>query len=320
MACCKKAKVQKKANKAFGKAQKTTNKKAQHFTKVANKQAAVAGKKLENLQHTVADRVQDGIEKATPVLEDATAKARLKAGVLAAVAADKLNDVEVPEQAQALAAKAGYSKRDLKKARKNAVKSANAFAKQQKKANKKSGKGLLLTGLLSAAGVAGYAAYKASRPVEDPWKTPIKPATETKTAAPVVATESKAPKAETKPAVKTETKTAAAPKKTDDAPVVTPKTVAETAPATPSVTPIVTNKSADPDSDISRREAGNTPGATTQEKGSDDVVAQTSKAPVGKVNNAAPATDAAENSPLTKNKPSTSRHLDDKKNTDPKQK
>lgn len=336
MACCKKAKAQKKASKAFGKAQKNTNKKAQHFTKVANKQAAVAGKKFEDFQNTVTDRVHEGIEKATPVLEDAASKARVKAGVLAAVAADKLNDVEVPEQAQTLAAKAGYSKRDLKKARKNAVKSANAFAKQQKKAGKKTNKGLLLTGLVVAAGSAGYAAYKASRPVEDPWKTPVKPATETKTVSPVTpqtATETKSanaaapvtPKtvAETKPA--TETKAPASAPKPATAPKVVTETKASATKNTSGAAHAAPKKSADPDSDTSRREAEKkaaNPAATTREKSSEEIVAQTSKAPVGKANNAAPATKAAQNSSYTNNKETTSSKLNEEgvEAKDPKKK
>ncbi|WP_346845709.1 hypothetical protein [uncultured Rothia sp.] len=251
-------KAQKKAEKTFIKAKKTTGKKAEKLNKVATKQAAVAGKKFEDFQHTVADRFQEGIDKATPVLEDAASKARLKAGEFASVAAEKLNEVEVPTQAQALATKAGYNKRDLKKTQKQAVKAANKFAKEQKKAAKKPGKGLLIVGLLVAAGVAGYAAYKASRPVEDPWKTPVKPASETKIATPV------------------------APQN-------------------------ATTKSADPDSDISRSEAGNNPKASTQEKSSEDVVAQTSKAPVvGKHANTAPTTDATENFSSAGNTPSTS--------------
>ena len=323
MACCKKAKAQKKASKAFGKAQKNTNKKAQHFTKVANKQATVAGKKFEDFQNTVTDRVHEGIEKATPVLEDAASKARVKAGVLAAVAADKLNDVEVPEQAQTLAAKAGYSKRDLKKARKNAVKSANAFAKQQKKAGKKTNKGLLLTGLVVAAGSAGYAAYKASRPVEDPWKTPVKPATETKTVSPVTpqtATETKSANATAPVTPKTvaETKPATAPKVVTETKASAPKNTSGAAHAAP-------KKSADPDSDTSRREAEKkaaNPAATTREKSSEEIVAQTSKAPVGKANNAAPATKAAQNSSYTNNKETTSSKLNEEgvEAKDPKKK
>lgn len=318
MTCGKKsAKAQKKAHKAFAKAQKTTGKKAarfnkvadkqaQTFNKVASKQAHTAGKKFEDIQNTVATKVQEQVKQATPVVEDAMSKARVKAGVLAAVAADKLNDYEIPEQAQVLAEKAGYDKKSLKNAQKQAVKSAKAYAKQQKKAEKRGGKGLLLTGMMAAAGVAGYAAYKASRPVEDPWKTPSKPV-ENKTVAPVAADKSAAP-------VQTKLVETRA-----NQPESTTKPVTETKPATTPKTASantvagnkgVTEKADDADSDIAKRDARNSAGVNkAKEAQSDDVVAQTSKAPATGAINAAPATDAAQNSRATANKPTTSTEL-----------
>lgn len=68
--------------------------------------------------------------------------------------------------------KKSKAKKALKSAQKAAAKTAKAYAKEQKKAAKKGGKGLLFLGLLVAGAVAGAAAFKASRPVEDPWKTP----------------------------------------------------------------------------------------------------------------------------------------------------
>ncbi len=285
MTHCKKkaAKAQKKAQKSFNKAQKTTGKKAQHFAKVAEKQANQGAKKFEELQNTVAHKVQEQIEHATPVVEDAVAKARVKAGEFAAVAADKLNDAEVPAQAEALAAKAGYDKKAVKKAQKQAVKAAKDFSKQQKKANKKRGKGLLITGLVAAAGVAAYAAYKASRPVEDPWKTPVQPAKTNTVAAPgfTKPTETNAGQA-------TEAKSATA--KTQD-PAVAPKT-----PAAPK------------HAESSKPASAPTPADLKPVLEETDVkpVAQTSNTLAGNPTNAAPATDAAENNAATKNKETAS--------------
>ena len=80
-------------------------------------------------------------------------------------------------QAQAQTAK-GHAKKagkNIKAAATEVSKTANAkLAKQQKPKHR----GLLIFGIIAAAVAAGVAAWKASRPVEDPWKvpTPVTPA------------------------------------------------------------------------------------------------------------------------------------------------
>ena len=205
-------KATKAADKAFAKAQKATGKKADKyaklaekntkkahklsgkkvnaFQKAANKQGKQAqksfqaaakdgSKKLHDVQETLVEKIQEQIENATPVVESAVSDARVKA----AGVADKLADAEVSPQVEAVATKVTGDKKALKKAQKHAVKAAKQYSKQQKKASKKGRKGLLALGLVGSAAAAGYSAYKASRPVEDPWKTPavVEPKVETVT-------------------------------------------------------------------------------------------------------------------------------------------
>ncbi|MDO4253036.1 MAG: hypothetical protein Q4C74_07345 [Rothia sp. (in: high G+C Gram-positive bacteria)] len=175
MACRNKAaKAQKAAEKTLSKAENASGKKAEKLAKLyqdqaakahrfAEKQASRSSKKIESLQHSVS-----------PAVEDMTNKARHKAGEVASAVAQKISDVEIPAQAEHLIEKAGGNKKALKNAQKQAVKAAKAYAKEQKKAARIGGgrKGLICLGLLATAALAGFAAYKASRPVEDPWKTP----------------------------------------------------------------------------------------------------------------------------------------------------
>ncbi|MFW0107717.1 hypothetical protein ACN08Z_01115 [Rothia sp. P7181] len=151
MVCARKvSKAQKLAEKTFAKAQKATGKKAEKLTQLAEAQAA----------------------KASEIAQKYAEKTRAKSGEVAAVAADKLSSFDIPEQAESLVEKATGNKKALKNAQKQAVKAAKAYAKEQKKATKGGNKSLVFLGLIVAGAVAGYAAYKASQPVEDPWKTP----------------------------------------------------------------------------------------------------------------------------------------------------
>ena len=104
-----------------------------------------------------------------------TAKGRAAAqekysGAVAALAG-KVADADTSDQFDALVAKLTGDKKTVKRIQKAAKNSAKEYAKQQKKAQG-GHKGLLVLGLLVAGGVAGVAAWRASRPVQDPWKTP----------------------------------------------------------------------------------------------------------------------------------------------------
>lgn len=91
-------------------------------------------------------------------------------GAVAALAA-KVADADTSDQFDALVTKLTGDKKTVKRIQKAAKNSAKEYAKQQKKAQG-GHKGLLVLGLLVAGGVAGVAAWRASRPVQDPWKTP----------------------------------------------------------------------------------------------------------------------------------------------------
>ncbi|MEX5269885.1 hypothetical protein [Kocuria sabuli] len=109
--------------------------------------------------------------KAADRAADSRAAMQAKYAGAAALLAGKFADADTPEQLEAIVAKLTGDKKAVANAKKAASKVAKDYAKQQKKAES-SHKGLLVLGLLVAGGVAGVAAWKASRPVEDPWKTP----------------------------------------------------------------------------------------------------------------------------------------------------
>jgi hypothetical protein len=109
--------------------------------------------------------------KAADRAADSRAAMQAKYAGAAALLAGKFADADTPEQLEVIVAKLTGDKKAVANAKKAASKVAKDYAKQQKKAES-SHKGLLVLGLLVAGGVAGVAAWKASRPVEDPWKTP----------------------------------------------------------------------------------------------------------------------------------------------------
>lgn len=180
---CKTKKAQKQAAKAAQKVQKNAGERlhegADKASELATEWAARiqerAGQANEWAQKEVAPRVQEQLEKASPAVEHAVHSARARASVAAAGLAEKLDSAEASPQLKTAVAKLTGDKKALKKAQKQAAQAAKDFAKEQKKANKKSHKGLLVFGILAAATVAGVAAWRASRPVEDPWQTPADP-------------------------------------------------------------------------------------------------------------------------------------------------
>ena len=86
----------------------------------------------------------------------------------AAQLAQRFAGAETPEQLEAAIIRLTGDKKAVKKAQK----AAKDYAKKQQKAQKGGGRGLLVLGLIVTGLVAGGAAFKASRPVQDPWKTP----------------------------------------------------------------------------------------------------------------------------------------------------
>ena len=103
-------------------------------------------------------------------------KAEKNSAVVAAMAmAEKVNDLNIPEHADMLAEKLTGKKKAMKKARKATSKTARKAQKELERIKRNGGKrprkGLALVGLVLALGIGGFAAYKAARPVEDPWKS-----------------------------------------------------------------------------------------------------------------------------------------------------
>jgi hypothetical protein len=143
---------------------------------------AAAGPKVQDSLGRAHDLSDSAKLKATAVAAPAAAKAAERAAEsraamqakyagAAALLAGKFADADTPEQLEAIVAKLTGDKKAVANAKKAAARVAKDYAKQQKKAES-SHKGLLVLGLLLAGGAAGVAAWKASRPVEDPWKTP----------------------------------------------------------------------------------------------------------------------------------------------------
>ena len=126
----------------------------------------------------VAPVAAKGAAAVTPVVAKAgkkTAQGRAAAqekysGAIAALAG-KVADADTSDQFDALVTKLTGDKKTVKRIQKAAAKASKDYAKQQKKAQG-GHKGLLVVGLLVAGGIAGVAAWRASRPVQDPWKTP----------------------------------------------------------------------------------------------------------------------------------------------------
>ncbi|EHX1606341.1 hypothetical protein RGB72_10950 [Glutamicibacter protophormiae] len=132
----------------------------------------------EDVKHRSDKAKAAGAAAAAPLAAKAakkTAHGRAAAqekysGAVAALAS-KVADADTSDQFDALVAKLTGDKKTVKRIQKAAKNSAKEYAKQQKKAQG-GHKGLLFLGLLVAGGVAGAAAWRASRPVQDPWKTP----------------------------------------------------------------------------------------------------------------------------------------------------
>ncbi|OMH23320.1 hypothetical protein BKD30_13360 [Tersicoccus phoenicis] len=142
------------------------------------------GPRISSAVDTAGPKLQKQLDRATPALNSARDKvvgdyipaAQLKLGDVAALAAKKLGAVQTPEQLDLIVAKLTGDKKAMKKAQKALVDAAKTTSKKAKRSSGKTGKGWLVLGALAAAAVAGVSAWRASQPVEDPWKTP-QPAT-----------------------------------------------------------------------------------------------------------------------------------------------
>lgn len=158
-----------------------------------NHGASVAGEKVKQYGGLAGDTLAAQYDKLPPKAKKEVAKAvkkydhaksdLTKKYVPAASAtlggyADKtaklIHKAQVDPRVEAALVKATGDKKIVKKLRKNSEQAAKRAAKELKKHQKANSrkKGLLIFGVVAAGVTAGVAAWRASRPVEDPWKKP----------------------------------------------------------------------------------------------------------------------------------------------------
>lgn len=185
-----------------------------------NDGAAVAGAKIKELSSAAGDGIaaqydklpRDAKKKVKKVLDkyddaktdftkNTIPAASAKLGGYADKTAKLIHKAEVDPRVEKALIKATGDKKIVKKLRKNSEAAAKRAAKELKKQQKAKSrkKGLLVFGVVAAGVTAGVAAWRASRPVEDPWKKP----------APVASTH--VPASSPKPAAQAETNTDAKP-------------------------------------------------------------------------------------------------------------
>lgn len=92
-----------------------------------------------------------------------------RANGAAAQLAGRFANAQTPDQLDALIARLTGDDKAVQRAQKSAAKVAKDYERQQSSGK---GRGLLVLGLVVTGLVAGGAVFKASRPVQDPWKTP----------------------------------------------------------------------------------------------------------------------------------------------------
>ncbi|TKV28987.1 hypothetical protein FDK12_04815 [Arthrobacter sp. NamB2] len=139
------------------------------------------GPRITQVIDETTPRIQETLDKATPVLNSAKGKVvddylpalSSKLGEAADTASRSLAAATVPPVVEKAVTKVTGDKNTVKNAQKRLVAATLQASKELNRSQaKKSGKGWLIFGIISAAIVAGVAAWRASKPVEDPWKTP----------------------------------------------------------------------------------------------------------------------------------------------------
>jgi hypothetical protein len=129
----------------------------------------------------VTPLIQDRIDKVTPALTSAKGKVvdeylpalSTRLGESADTASRSLAEATVPPVVEKAVIKMTGDKKAVKNAQKRLVAAAMQASKDLKKSKaRKSGKGWLVVGIIASAIIAGLAAWRASKPVEDPWKSP----------------------------------------------------------------------------------------------------------------------------------------------------
>ena len=140
-----------------------------------------AGARIAEVVDETTPRIQGTVDKAAPALNSAKLKVvdeylpalSTKLGHAADTASKSLASANVHPAVEKAVTKVTGDKKAVKKARKRLVAATSQASKDLAKNGKRSsGKGWLVFGIISAAIVAVVAAWRASKPVEDPWKTP----------------------------------------------------------------------------------------------------------------------------------------------------
>ncbi|GAB3528712.1 V-type ATP synthase subunit E family protein [Arthrobacter monumenti] len=138
------------------------------------------GPKISHAVDEVTPRIQSQLDRAAPAInhardrmvDDYIPQVSNRLGVAAGTLATRLDKVETPERFNAVVTRVTGDKKALGNAKKAAVKAARQASKDLQMKRKSNNKGWLVFGIIAAAVVAGVAAWRASKPVEDPWKTP----------------------------------------------------------------------------------------------------------------------------------------------------
>lgn len=139
------------------------------------------GPRITQVMDETTPRIQGTLDKAAPALNSAKLKVvddylpamSAKLGEAADSASRSLAGATVPPVVEKAVIKVTGDKKAVKNAQKRLVAATLQASKDLKKSQaRKSGKGWLIFGVLASAIVAGIAAWRASKPVEDPWKTP----------------------------------------------------------------------------------------------------------------------------------------------------
>lgn len=138
---------------------------------------------LERVAHavdTTTPRIQHTLDRAAPAITHARDRVVVeyipamsnRLSDAAESASRTLAAATMPAGLTAVVTKVTGDKKATRKAQKAAVEAAKKAAKQLKRRQRNDNKGWLIFGIIAAAITAGVAVWRASKPVEDPWKTP----------------------------------------------------------------------------------------------------------------------------------------------------
>lgn len=143
---------------------------------------SMAGDSLAGQYDKLSPKAKTEIERVFSKYDDAKSDftnryvpaASAKLGGYADKTAKLIHRAQVDPRVENALIKATGDKKIVKKLRKKSEEAAKAAAKELKKQQKSKSrkKGLLVFGLVAAGVTAGVAVWRASQPVEDPWKKP----------------------------------------------------------------------------------------------------------------------------------------------------